>query len=181
TYAVEGVNLDAGIYLADTITIDPNGRNDFEIPLAADGDDDASAAAEEGLGEDVAFVCTSTRSGCPVSHAASGISLTLPNDWAMSEPYFYETAGGAGSDLPTASFFWESFGTINTIELNPHQWLDSNGRCAPVGSSQLCYMQGQDMMVDVIFEMILDTLVVTPPGRQAAAAESERSGAVYPI
>lgn len=180
TYEVEGVNLDEGIYLADTITIDPNGRNDFEIPLAADGADDASAA-EAGLGEDVAFVCTNTPAGCPVNHAASGISLTLPNDWAMSEPYFYETAGGAGSELPTASFFWESFGTINTIELNPRQWLESNGRCAPVGTSQLCYMRGQDMMLDVVFNMILDTLTVTPPSAQISTAQPERSGAVYPI
>lgn len=168
TYEVEGINLDAGINLADTITIDPNGRNDFEIPLATGSDGD-TGPADQGLGEDVAFVCTNTPSGCPVTHAPSGISLTLPNDWAMSEPYFYETAGGAGSDLPTASFFWESFGTVNTIELNPHQWLDSNGRCAPVGSSQLCYMQGQDMMVDVIFEMIRDTLSVTP----GSAADAE--------
>lgn len=173
TYAVEGVNEGAGIYLADTITIDPNGRNDFEIPLAQDGD---PGSAQSGLGEDVAFVCINTPAGCPVSHAASGISLTLPNDWAMGEPYFYETAGGARSDLPTASFFWESFGTINTIELNPHQWLDSNGRCAPVGASQLCYMRGQDMMLDVVFEMIRDTLVITPQGAEAAAAPSAGNG-----
>ncbi|MFD1255114.1 hypothetical protein [Devosia equisanguinis] len=99
----------------------------------------------------------------------------------MSQPYFYETAGGAGSDLPTASFFWESFGTINTIELTPRQWVESNGRCEPVGTSQLCYMRGQDMMLDVVFEMILDTLSVTPPGAQISTAQPERSGAVYPI
>jgi hypothetical protein len=180
TYDVEGVNEGAGIYLAGTITIDPNGRNDFEIPLASGASGDTSAD-EDGAGEDVAFVCTNTPAGCPVSHAASGISLTLPNDWAMSEPYFYETAGGAGSDLPTATFLWESFGTVNTIELNPRQWLESNGRCAPVGSSQLCYMRGQDMMLDVVFEMILDTLTVTPPGAQMSTAQPERSGAVYPI
>ncbi len=173
TYAVEGINEGAGIYLADTITIDPIGRNDFEIPLAQGGD---SGSAQSGLGEDVAFVCTNTPAGCPVSHAASGISLTLPNDWSMGEPYFYETAGGARSDLPTATFFWESFGTVNTIELNPRQWLDSNGRCAPVGTSQLCYMRGQDMMLDVVFEMILDTLVITPQGAEAAAHPSANSG-----
>ena len=173
TYAVEGVNEGAGIYLAGTITIDTNGRNDFEIPLAGGG---GEAGAAQGLGEDVVFVCTGNPSGCPVSHAASGISLTLPNDWAMSEPYFYETAGGARSDVPSASFFWESFGTVNTIELNPLQWLDSNGRCAPVGASQLCYMRGQDMMVDVVFEMILDTLVVNPQGAQAAAAPPAGNG-----
>ncbi len=85
----------------------------------------------------------------------------------MSEPYFYETAGGAGSDLPTATFFWESFGAVNTIELNPRQWLASNGPCASVGAGQLCYMQGQDMMLDVVFGMIRDTLVVSPAGMQA--------------
>ncbi|SHF48532.1 hypothetical protein SAMN02745223_02761 [Devosia limi DSM 17137] len=163
TYEVEGVNSDAGIYLADTITIDPKGRNDFEIPMAQGRD---SGPSETGLGDDVAFVCKDTPPGCPVSHAESGISLRLPNDWSMSEPYFYETAGGAGSGLPTASFFWESFGTVNTIELNPRQWLESNGRCGTVGTSQLCYMRGQDMMLDVVFEMIRDTLSVAPTDLQ---------------
>ncbi|ODT82508.1 MAG: hypothetical protein ABS76_07780 [Pelagibacterium sp. SCN 64-44] len=178
TYAVEGVNEGAGIYLADTVTIDPDGRNDFEIPLAQDGD---SGSAQSGLGDDVAFVCTKTPAGCPVSHAASGISLTLPNDWSMSEPYFYETAGGAGSGLPTVTFFWERFGTVNTIELNPRQWLESNGRCAPVGTSQLCYMSEQDMMLHVVFEMILDTLSVTPLAGDIASIDAPHSGAVYPI
>jgi len=159
TYEVEGINEGAGIYLADTITIEPNGRNDFEIPLAVGRAGDTSSV-EEGFGEDVAFVCTNSPSGCEVRHQASGISLTLPNNWSMSEPYFYETAGGAVASEPTASFFTEDFGTVHTIELNPHQWLESNGPCEPVGTSQLCHYANRDFVVDIGFMGILNTLDV---------------------
>src|SRR5690606_12163396 len=117
TYEVEGVNESAGVYLADTITIDPTGRNDFEIPLAVDAGS---------FDEDSAFACSNTPAGCRISHALSGISLTLPDGWAMSEPHFYETAGGASSDRPSARFFAEKSGQVLNIELNPRQWLDSN-------------------------------------------------------
>lgn len=164
TYEVEGVNEGEGIYLADTITIDPNGRNDFEVGLAG-GMGDASAA-EEGYGEDVAFACTNTPAGCAVTHEASGISLTLPNNWSMSEPYFYETAGGAVASEPTASFFTEDFGTIHTIELNPRQWLASNGPCQPIGTSQLCHFANPDFVVDVGMQAIFNTLEIRPANNQ---------------
>jgi Mg-chelatase subunit ChlD len=161
TYEIAGVNQDAGIHLADTITVDPNGRNDFEIPLSTGKAGDAGSVTAAS-GEDVAFVCSNTPAGCPITHAASGISLTLPNDWSMSEPYFYETAGGVRSDVPSASFFWEGPGGISTIELNPRQWLGANGRCEPVGGGELCYHKEQDNSVDITFEMIRDTIIVSP-------------------
>jgi hypothetical protein len=163
TYEVEGVNESAGIYLADTITIDPAGRNDFEIPLAVDSGS---------LDDDLAFACTHSPAGCEISHSPSGIALTLPDGWAMSEPYFYETAGGAYSDRPSARFFAEKGGQVLTIELNPRQWLDSNGPCRAIGASQLCMMRHQGPEAEAAFSQIAETLTIGGMGGTAAAPQS---------
>ena len=161
TYEVEGINEAAGIRLAGTITIDPAGGNDFEIPLAAFADT---------VEEPVAFHCTDNPSGCVVNHAATGISLTLPNNWSMSEPYFYETAGGARADLPTATFFAEDFGAVISVELNPRQWMESNGPCRSVGANQLCMVNGQGMGAEIGFEGIASSLQVAASGADGVAA-----------
>ncbi len=163
TYEVEGINEAAGIRLASTITINPAGGNDFEIPVAGVAD----------IQEDpVAFHCTDNPSGCAVNHAASGISLTLPNNWSMSEPYFYETAGGARADLPTATFFAEDFGKVISVELNPRQWTESNGRCRSIDANQLCMFSGQGMGAEIGFEGVASSLRIAPGPNDAAAPPS---------
>lgn len=137
-------------------------------PAPADFVDTTAAASADDNEDSVAFHCTSTPAGCPVNHAASGISLTLPNNWSMSEPYFYETAGGARADVPTATFFSEEFGQLVSVELNPRQWPASNGVCRPIGSSELCTYAGQGMTGDMGFELIHASLaIVGPDGRSS--------------
>src|SRR5690606_26562297 len=106
-----------------------------------------------------------------ISHAQSGISLTLPDGWAMSEPYFYETAGGASSDRPSARFFAEKSGQVLNIELNPRQWLDSNGPCRAIGTSQLCMMRDQGPEADAAFAEITRTLTIGDTGGAAAVSQ----------
>ena len=171
TYEVEGINEAAGVRLASTITVDPAGGNDFEIPVAGVAD----------IHEDpVTFQCTDNPSGCAVNHAASGISLTLPNNWSMSEPYFYETAGGARADLPTATFFAEDFGNVISVELNPRQWMESNGQCRSIGANQLCMFSGQGMGAEIGFEGIASSLRIVSSGPNDAAApqSSGTTGAI---
>ncbi|WP_373356255.1 hypothetical protein [Pseudoroseicyclus sp. CXY001] len=174
TYAVEGINDAEGIFLAGTIIVTAGGENSFEIPVAGYGD---RSDAASGQGEDVAFACTNAPAGCEVRHQASGISLTLPNNWSMSEPYFYETAGGARADLPTASFFAEDMGTVIRVELNPHQWLDSNGPCRSIGPHQLCMFSGQGMGAEIGFEGIASSLQIASTAPNNAAAP-QSTGAI---
>ena len=169
TYAVEGINEAEGIFLADTITVTAGEENSFEIPVARDGD---RGDAETEHGEDVAFACTNAPAGCEVRHEASGISLTLPNNWNMGEPYFYETAGGIRADLPTATFFAEDLGKVISVELNPRQWMQSNGPCRSVGANQLCMFGGQGMGAEIGFEAIASSLQVAASGSEDAAAAS---------
>lgn len=176
TYAVEGINEAEGIFLADTITVTAGGENSFEIPVARDGD---RGNAETEHGEDVAFACTNAPAGCELRHEASGISLTLPNNWNMGEPYFYETAGGIHADLPTATFFAEDFGKVISVELNPRQWMQSNGPCRSVGANQLCMFGGQGMGAEIGFEAIASTLQVAASGSEDAAAAS--SDTIIPV
>ncbi|NRC52836.1 hypothetical protein [Neoaquamicrobium sediminum] len=158
TYAVEGINEAEGIFLAETITVTAGGENSFEIPVARDGD---RSSVETDHGEDVAFVCTNAPGGCEVRHEASGISLMLPNSWTMGEPYFYETAG-ARADLPTATFFAKDLGKVVSVELNPRQWLESNGPCRAIGANQLCMFVGQGMGAEIGFEAIASSLQISP-------------------
>ncbi|MCO5156355.1 MAG: hypothetical protein M9945_06310 [Aquamicrobium sp.] len=168
TYEVEGINEAAGIRLAGTITINPAGGNDFEIPVAGIADNHE---------DPVAFHCTDNPSGCLVNHAASGISLTLPNNWSMSEPYFYETVGGARADLPTTTFFAEDFGKVISVELNPRQWMESNGPCRSIGANQLCMFSGQGMGAEIGFEGIASSLRIASSGPNDAAAP-QSTGAI---
>jgi hypothetical protein len=176
TYAVEGVNEAEGIFLADAISVTVGGNNSFEIPVAKDGE---RGSAETVHGEDLAFACTDAPAGCEVRHEASGISLTLPNNWSMGEPYFYETAGGVRAGQPTVTFFTEDFGKVVSVELNPRQWIQSSGPCRSVGTNQLCMFGGQGMTSEIGFEGIASSLQVTSLGSDdATAAELE---AVIPI
>ena len=165
TYKVEGVNEAANIHLTGTITIDPAGGNDFEISVAGAAENRAAPAA---------FHCTDKPAGCSVNHKASGISLTLPNNWSMSEPYFYETAGGARATLPTATFVAKDFGKTIRVELNPRQWMKSNGPCRTVGANQLCMFGGQGMAADIGFNGIAASLqIAASDPDDAAAADSQ--------
>ena len=128
----------------------------------------------------VAFRCMDTPAGCPIRHEASGISLTLPNTWSMSEPYFYETAGGARADLPTASFVAEDLGKIISVELNPRQWMESNGPCRSLGANRLCMFSGQGMGAEIGFEGIASSLQISSSGPNDAPAprSSGTTGAI---
>jgi hypothetical protein len=132
----------------------PDDFVDLTAPATTTPGDSGQVAEMEASDNAIAFACTGTPSGCTVSHEASGISLTLPNGWSMSEPYRLETAAGVQGDLPTTSFFAEDLGRILRIELNPRQWLSSNGSCQTVGQSELCTFAGQGMAADIAFGMI---------------------------
>jgi|GEM_PF-3631762 len=79
----------------------------------------------------------------------------------MSEPYFYQTAGGALADLPSTTFFTEDFGNVISVELNPRQWLQANGTCRAIGGSQLCMFSGQGTGADTGSERIASSIRMT--------------------
>lgn len=134
--------------------------NNLIISQADESDDDAAATTPPGPWQ---ITCTGNPAGCPIAHEASGISLTLPENWSMSEPYFYQTAGGALADLPSTSFFTEDFGNVISVELNPRQWLQANGPCHTIGANQLCMFSGQGTGADTGFESIASSIRITSP------------------
>lgn len=145
---------------------------------------DLSAAANTGGdlaavdADPAAFKCTQSQ-GCAFSHQASGISVVLPNAWALSEPFFYETAGGARSDLPSASFFSDEAGQRQTIELNPRQWLASNGPCRIIGANALCMMRDQGPLSEAAFAVLGDSLTIGGTGALAAASPDSVGDAIH--
>ena len=121
-------------------------------------------------------VCTGSPAGCTVVHEASGISLTLPENWSMSEPYFYQTAGGALADLPSTSFFTEDSGDIISVELNPRQWLASNGPCRAIAANELCMFSGQGAGAETAFESIATSLRIRTSAHDGAAVSQPAPG-----
>ncbi|MCF3934113.1 hypothetical protein L1787_11865 [Acuticoccus sp. M5D2P5] len=140
--------------------------SDFVDLTASDPSTSTAGPTADGM----AFRCMDTPAGCPFRHEASGVSATLPNNWSMTEPYFYETAGGARADLPTASFIAEDLGNIISVELNPLQWMDANGPCRAIGAHQLCMFSGQGMRAEIGFKDIASSLQVTSSGPDDAVA-----------
>jgi len=134
--------------------------NNVIAPQIHESDDDTAATTPAGPWQ---ITCRGHPAGCPIAHEASGISVTVPENWSMSEPYFYQTAGGALADLPTTTFFTEDFGNVISVELNPRQWLQSNGPCRTIGASQLCMFSGQDTGADTGFESIASSIRITSP------------------
>jgi len=173
TYSVEGVNEAEQVFLALTITVAPGGQNSFEIPRAGSPDeasDDAAPQTEEPYEDPIAFTCREV-TGCAFSDAPSGISVTLPNNWSMTQPYFYETAGGARAQTPTATFLIEEFGTVHSIDLNPRQRMTADGPCTPVRGSELCHAANPDFTVDMAMMVIQSTLQITQQADDQGAAD----------
>lgn len=110
--------------------------NDFVIPLA---DQQASQGDADGFAETAAIVCSGQPQGCAYSDPATGLALTVPDGWSMTQPDFYRTAAGIAATEPTARLFRQHHGEVQVLELNPRQWLESNGPCVDIGPNRLCH------------------------------------------
>lgn len=126
------------------VDIRPGADNDFVIPLAQT----QSQGDADGFAEPPVIVCTDQARGCPYSDPATGLSLTVPDGWSLTAPWFYQTAAGELATIPSASLFRQVGGDVQTIELNPRQWLQSNGPCIDLGRIQVCHPHASDVSLD---------------------------------
>lgn len=136
------------------VDIQPGGHNDFVIPLAQTqplGDAD-------GFAEPPVVVCTGQVRGCPYSDPATGLSLTVPDGWSLTAPWLYQTAAGVVATIPSASLFRQVEGDVQTIEINPRQWLQSNGPCTDVGGIPLCHPHESDATLDAAVATLRESL-----------------------
>ncbi|MFN4130125.1 MAG: hypothetical protein ACK4GC_09955 [Paracoccaceae bacterium] len=87
---------------------------------------------------DVALRCAELR--CDYSDAATGLSVTLPQGWAVDVPYHADLGGGAVAEEVSTVFFEDVEGDGGAVWfLNPVDWITGDtGPCRMVAQGNLC-------------------------------------------
>lgn len=103
--------------------------------LRNDGNESSESTnpTAQSSGEDIAMVCK-TAPFCQYDNAEFGLHLKVPYGWALSTPYFYQTAGGAKADKATVLFIRQRDDV--TVSLNQRQ---ASGHCLDTKNGRLCY------------------------------------------
>ena len=78
--------------------------------------------------------------GCDFSDADTGLSLTVPQGWAVEVPYFADLGDGEVADQVSTVLFEDIEGDGAAVWfLNPEEWIDDdNGPCRPVAVGVMC-------------------------------------------
>lgn len=116
-----------------------------EVPEVSETD----SYAEEGAGEAIDFICE-TAPSCQYQDKATNLRLQVPQGWALSYPFFYETPGGTKADKATVSFIRLRDGVM--VSLNQPQ---AGGQCLETRSGSLCYFIENNIdkqAVDIIIQ-----------------------------
>jgi hypothetical protein len=142
--------------LKGEIDVAAGGQSSFVVPLSTE----AQAEDSEGM------TCSSS-AGCAFLDPLTGLALTLPRDWEITPPFFYETAGGAKARLPSATLARPADDGFQHIMLNPRQWMASSGPCVETPAGDLCRANSVDTAYLGAFEAIraslkLDTASAAP-------------------
>jgi hypothetical protein len=141
---IEGL-AESGMYYAGEITVTDATGQVFDIAVGFES---------EGMGEDP---LPPAGTGTPLTDAATGLSLSLPNGWSVAEVFFAETAGGIRANHPTATFAGPE-GRV--LVLNPLQWVNSNGTCLESTLGPLCVFGAEDAETDAALAIILPSLAL---------------------
>ena len=133
--------------------------NHFVIGLADQRRSDSDA---DGFSEPAVIVCSGQRHGCAYSDPDTGLALTVPEGWSMTQPQLYRTAAGVIVMAPSARLFRQHQGVIQVLELNPRQWLQSSGPCVDIADNRLCHDVGLGDLVAEAIATVRASLVLTP-------------------
>lgn len=152
-----------------------------EAALSSAGGDaarHADAASITTLGESAA-----AQSGgytCPADHGVPciledvqvGLLFAIPPGWSTDAPTRTSgTAGDPGAEGPVRmNVFSATTPAADTISLNPHQWLASNGPCQTVQAGQLCHFASDSAELTRGLEVLTRALRDTRPAPKPAAA-----------
>lgn len=100
-----------------------------------------AALQEEVMGDDIGYGCD--QAICMITDAATGLSFALPQGWVADLPTLEAYTAGGAAGTPRVTFMRESDDQIDTIVLNPRQWVAMNGPCLDVPAGQLCQFEGE--------------------------------------
>ncbi|MBN2630367.1 MAG: hypothetical protein JXR75_07490 [Rhodobacteraceae bacterium] len=114
----------------------------------------------------VVFRCTEAPT-CDYTHPESGLSLTLPQGWALDAPYHGDLGDGeVAPDLSAVIYEDRQDDGAAVWFLNPPDWItDDNGPCRGVAIGQVCTFEISDA-ADGAFATIAPSLRIAPPDRR---------------
>ncbi|WP_436644441.1 VWA domain-containing protein [Microbaculum sp. FT89] len=128
-----------------TVTDDATGEDALRRKAEADMGHGPDGGSDEGIAwEDYPYHCLGG-DNCEVQDEATGLSFFLPKGWVATSPSVTPmTAGpaaaGVRNPLPNVEFY-QAGGDLNAMVLNPHQWIEANGRCVVTRAGPLCLMR----------------------------------------
>ena len=145
-------------------------RMDADADVVGEGPDAGEGLDEEGLGEDVGFVCDGPEL-CLLTDESTGLSFALPPGWITDFPYPDEEAGGDSVRLNMMPRSGDG-----RIALNPNP-LDSiaDGMCVPVAAGRLCVTPQSDMAAfSAVFQAMLTAPqpIIKESGQMRSEAET---------
>jgi hypothetical protein len=155
-YEITGDGGDFGVQ--GEITIAAGGQREFVIPLS-----------QGGRAEDSQGMNCHAAAGCAYRDPVTGLSLTLPDGWEVTPPFYRETAGGGRPKGPSATFSQPVGAIFQHIMLNPSDWNAAYGPCVASAAGDLCRSQMGDFAYHRDFETIQSSLAL----RGAAASPFE--------
>lgn len=86
---------------------------------------------------------------CPRRDEGTGLVFVLPRGWVADAPLAGPlTTGAAGGDGPVQVDFLQAGGNLQTLVLNPRQWLAGNGPCVATRAGALCHWRDADQADD---------------------------------
>ncbi len=104
--------------------------------------------------------------GCDYTHPETGLSLTLPNGWALDMPYHADLGGGEVAPELSAVIYEDRPDDAAAVWfLNPPDWImDDNGPCRDVAIGPVCTFEISEP-ADNAFAIIAPSLRIAPPDR----------------
>lgn len=110
----------------------------------------------------VALRCAEAR--CDFADAATGLRVTLPQGWAVDQPYFADLGDGVLAEEISTVFFEDVEGDGGAVWfLNPLDWIsDETGPCRAVAQGVLCTFD-ESPAAEAAFAVIAPTLQRVAP------------------
>ena len=152
-----------------------------EAAVAVPSEDVQQAEATEagdGLGEDVGYACAADSVvPCFVEDTETGLVFFLPQGWITDYPTREAATAGGQPGLVRVSFF-STGDPVETIVLNPHQWITMNGPCVAVQAGDLCQFQSDSEEMSRAMEILVQSMrdLGPPAGAVPAAQPAQDEG-----
>ena len=139
----------------------------------------ADADPDVGMSVDTAFACPADNGvPCFFDDPATGLAFALPTGWAADIPTREAATAGGQPSVVRVTFF-SMTDPVETVVLNPRQWIAMNGPCLEIQPGSLCYFESDSAELIRAVEVLSRGIRDMGPPVDAAGATGDASGDGY--